>query len=190
MKKILITTLLLVFSLSITHAQEKKVKEEQEVKLNVKVKDGAEPDVYVDGKKFEFSVDLIDPDKIATVNVMKGDEAMEIYNAPNGVILITTKEKAKERQTSTFIIENYKDDEKVTETKIRIRSDQPTDPLIIIDGEQVSQAELKKLSPEDILTIDVIKDEKASKEYDSETGVIIIKTKKHSKEAKESKVEK
>ena len=82
MKKILFTTLILCLSLSTVYAQEKDKKEEEKVKLNMKVKDGAEPDIYIDGKKFEFSIDLIDPDKIATMNVIKGQEAITKYWPP------------------------------------------------------------------------------------------------------------
>ena len=43
------------------------------------------------GKKFDFSIDLIDQSKIESINILKSEEAKALYNTSNGVILITTK---------------------------------------------------------------------------------------------------
>jgi hypothetical protein len=98
MKKLLFITIVLLFSISLINAQEteskKKVKELKE-KLYVKLKDGAKPDVYVDGKKFDFPIELIDQNKIKAVFAIKGDQAKKEYNSLNGVILITTKTAEK-----------------------------------------------------------------------------------------------
>ena len=56
--------------------------------------DGEKPLMIVDGKEVEGgSLEDIDPEKIATVNVYKGDKAIEKYGekAKNGVVVIETK---------------------------------------------------------------------------------------------------
>ena len=54
------------------------------------------------------------------------------------------------------------------------------DPLYIIDGKEASKKEVKKLSPKDIMTIDVSKGKAASKKYGKKAkdGVVEIITKK------------
>jgi len=190
MKKLLFTTLVLLISITFTQAQNKEEKTEKEVNLKLEVKDGANPDVYVDGKKFDFPLHLLDPNKIATMSVIKGQEAIDVYNAPNGVILITTKEPTADG-TSTFTIKNNDAKDTNTEkTEIRIRDKDAKNPMIIIDGKKSSKVELKKLKAEQIDVIEVVKDEKAKEEYNSDSGVIIIKTKKAVKTEKEAKEEK
>lgn len=53
-------------------------------------------------------------------------------------------------------------------------------PLIIIDGENTSEETLKNLNPSDIISIDVLKNEKATALYGSQgkNGVIVVITKK------------
>ena len=191
MKKILVTGLILLFSITLTQGQEKDKPKENKTKLNMKFKEGTQPDVYVDGKKFEFSIDLLDTDRIATMNVLKGKEALEVYNAPNGVILITTKEKSDEDKAKFIISDLNGNDSYEVNTKIRIRDgDKGKDPMIIIDGKEVTRKELKKLNPEDIEVIEVLKDKAAKKAYDADNGVIIVKMKKQKKVEKQEKQKK
>ena len=134
--------------------------------LKMELKDDLKPHLYIDGKKYDHDIfDLLDQSKIATVNVIKDDQAHIKYNAPNGVILVTTKKAAAER-----IVE-------VDKKEIRINSSDK-DPLIVIDGEISDRATLSKLSPDDIATIDVIKGEKAMEQYEAPYGVVVVKTKK------------
>lgn len=60
--------------------------------LYVKVKDDKKPLIIVDGKKFEFPVELIDQSQIESMHILKGEKALAEYNAPNGVIIINTKQ--------------------------------------------------------------------------------------------------
>ncbi len=58
--------------------------------------DGKKPLIYIDGKKAnEKAMDALDPDQIQTINVFKGDKAMEKFGkkAKDGVIEITTKKE-------------------------------------------------------------------------------------------------
>ena len=137
---------------------------------------GSNPDVYIDGKKYEYSIiDLLDTDKIESIDVLKGEKALKEYNAPNGVILIKTKSEK--------------------EGQIKFRNSNGTvdgsdDPLVIIDGKVADKGMLEKLSPVDIESITVLKGENALKSiYGSAvkeakknngsavSGVIIVTTK-------------
>ncbi len=56
--------------------------------------DGEEPLMIVDGKEIEGQrIEDIDPENIATINVLKGDKAIEKYGdkGKNGVVIINTK---------------------------------------------------------------------------------------------------
>ncbi len=176
MKNILIVIAIFCFSSSPILAQNK---------LKVEVKEAAKPDVYIDGKKYDhYIVDLLDANKIESVEVLKGEQALKKYNAPHGVILIKTKNAAP--QLPTF----GKNEMELTipspkpGTRISIRdksgatmADGDQNPVIIIDGKVSDNETLDKLSPDDIESINVLKGEKALEEYKASNGVIIVKTK-------------
>jgi hypothetical protein len=166
MKKLLFTTIVLFFSISLINAQKtgsKKKDKEVKEKLYVKLKDGAKPDVYVDGKKFDFPMELIDQNKIKAVFVIKGEKAKKEYNALNGVILITTK-TTEESDVSEISVTGYAKDKKT--------------PMVIINGKISDRKTLDKLNPNDIEKMEVFKGEQAIKKYNSPNGVIIITTTK------------
>lgn len=162
MKKLLFTVFLFMLSFSAVNAQDKEAKEN----IYIKVKDGKKPKVFVDGKKFDFPVELIDQSKIASINVIKGEEAIKKYDAPNGAILITTKAS----KTMDF-----------TNIKIRQNGDLDDDkpaPMIIIDGKVSNRKSLDGLTPEKIEKMEIFKGEQAMKKYKAKHGVIVITTKK------------
>ena len=167
MKNLILTTCLICLSV-MSQAQDaiiKKDNNQQNESLYIKLKDGASPDVYIDGKKYDSAiVDLLDPDKIESITVIKGEQAIKEYNAKNGVLVISTKKKT---ESNIFIKENRVRDEKM--------------PKVIIDDKLSDKEGLSKLSPDNILSIDVIKGETAEKEYGSPNGVIIVTTKKSEK---------
>ncbi len=168
MKKILFTTLFACFVVLI-QAQEVKIEnKEKKDDLIIKVKEGQTPDVYIDGKKYDNDIiELLDQDKIESVTVIKEEQALKEYNAPNGVILIKTKKEDESKIVINGATAKIKDN-----------------PKIIVDGKVSDQDILEKISPDDIYSIDVIKGEKALKEYDAPNGVILITTKKKMKEKK------
>lgn len=130
--------------------------EKKEKSLQIKLKDARELVVYIDGKQYDADiVDLLDPDKIESVNVIKGEEARKKYNAPDGVILITSKKNTDNLEAKTDA--DY--------------------PMIILDGKVSRREELAKLDPNQIESIEVIKGEKAVEQYKAPNGVIVIKTK-------------
>ena len=156
MKNILIVTCIFCISVSHILAQDK---------LEVQLKDAPKPDIYIDGKKYDHDIfDLLDQSKIESINVIKDEQAMKEYNAPNGVIIIKTKKASQQ------IV-------KVDEQEIKI-ADSDKDPVIIINGKVSNKEILTKLSPDNIESIEVVKGQKAIDQYKAPNGVVIVKTKK------------
>lgn len=174
MKYLLLVVCIALLPFSGVMAQEtsKQVKE----KLEITIRESDNPDVYIDGKKYEYSIiDLLDTDKIESIDVLKGEKALKEYNAPNGVLLIKTKSEK--------------------EAQIKLRNSNGTvdgsdDPLVIIDGKVADKGMLEKLSADDIESLFVIKGENAIKNYygsaaeeakkynrSALNGVIVVETK-------------
>lgn len=177
MKKIFTTTFLLLLSISIVNSQEKdtkkdiesssiQVKKVKDDKIYIKVKNHKKPMIFIDGKKFDFSMDLIDQSKIASINILKGEEAIKNYNAPNGVVLITTKAS----KDLDFSYVKMKENGDLGEDK--------KSPMIIIDGKVSDKKSLEGLTPERIEKMEIFKGEKAIKKYNAPNGAIVITTKK------------
>lgn len=174
MKKIILATVLILCSIFAVQSQKKEesktsdTKEKKTTKENllIKLQDGAKPKIIVDGKVFDFSIELIDQSKIASVMVLKKQEALKKYDAPNGVVIIQTKQGKQEEN----ILLKVNDKTKVFSEK--------KSPLVIIDGKIVDEETFKKYKPEDIEKIEVLKGEKALKKYNAKNGVILITTKK------------
>ena len=170
MKKILIIISFIAVSISGIHAQNnvvvRAIDSMDSSKVFFAIKDSLKPDIYIDGVKYDAKIlDMIDPEKIESINVIKGEAAIKEYNASNGAILITSKAASEKPETPVGI-------------KIRA-SDNMTDkdPIVIVDGKVLSQEELKKISPSDIESITVLKDESAKILYNAPNGAIIITTK-------------
>ena len=100
--------------------------------------------LIINGKKadLKLKVDDIDPDTIASVNVVKGKSATDKYgnDAVNGVLEITLKKVSKTLK---------KDNSKLNTI--------PEDAEIYIDGKKSTKTELDKLSPNLIDSIDIIR---------------------------------
>ncbi len=126
-----------------------------------------DPLLIVDGKETS-PVDFakIKPEEIAHIEVIKDtDLAAKQWGSKgvNGVIFVTTK----------AIKSGDTDVKGVTVSKF-------VEPLIIVDGEEVSQKELEKINPSDIDHIDVLRNgSKAAEQWGSKglNGVIIVTTK-------------
>ena len=166
MKKLILIASTVLLSISITQAQGSigdKQNDQKQDKLQIKLQDGAKPDIYVDGKKFDFSLDILDKDRIESMFVYKGEKALEEYNAPNGAIIIKTKKKGEAGKS-------------IADTEKKIKFNGKT-PLILIDGKVSDKETLDSLSPDTIDNIQVFKGEKALEEYDAPNGAIVITTK-------------
>lgn len=174
MKNLVLGIMMVLFSVVTVNSQNKKkdsikgkvfVLGDTKGNFLVKLKEGANPMIYVDGKKFDFSIELIDQTQIASVMVVKGEEALKKYKAPNGVILIQTKKASK----------NYFSDKTITEdNKIGGKNG----PMVIVDGKVKDERYIKQLTPSDIKSMEILKGEKALKRYNAPNGVILITTKK------------
>ena len=113
-------------------------------------------------------MDLLDINKIESINVLKGDKALKEYNTKNGVIIIVTKKNRVEIDKSKIKVTGYATKEGKA-------------PMVIIDGKKSNQEVLKKLTPDDIKSIEVLKNEQAIKKYNASSGIIIVTTKKGEK---------
>ncbi len=113
----------------------------------------------IDGNVFtKLAMNQLDPSSIISVNVWKGDKAVEKFGEKgrNGVIEIFTK-------TAT-ITDNA---------------------LYIIDGVESTKEEFNKLHEEgNIISVNILKDEAATKDYGNKgkNGVILVATKRKAKE--------
>jgi len=83
----------------------------------------------------KFEMEKISPDKIASIDILKGESAVALYgeNAKEGVVQIKLKYEAQ--------------------------------PLYVINGEISSRETMDKLKPEQIESVDVLKGEKATAAY-------------------------
>jgi TonB-dependent SusC/RagA subfamily outer membrane receptor len=136
----------------------------------------------------------IPPNRIKSVNVLKGEAATKKYGdqGENGVVEITTKkvdtnqevvvkgysvkgDKADPNEEIVVIGSQVKHDEanqEVTVTgkpQIRLRGNNPERPLFVIDGVKVLDKDetdvLKTIDPGDIESISVLKDKSATDKY-------------------------
>ena len=132
--------------------------------LKVKIKEGKDMVVIIDGKTYDSEIlELIDVNKIESVSVLKDEKSKEKYKTKTGVIIIATKGKVKV---------------KVTEKDKKTEIPSSKEPLILVNGKKISREEMSKIDPNDIKSIEVLKGEKAVKQYNAPDGVIIIKLKK------------
>lgn len=181
-----------------------------------------EPIYYVDGEEVgKGGLSTIEPGNIDNVQVLKGESATKVFGAKGdqGVVVITTKENkdsAKVRALNEKIsqagigsAQNNQDlttikvtGENGSEISIRQGGSGPTPPpldwsdkLILVDGKEVTAEAAKKISPDQIEKVEVLKnlnetgkdaanqdkkDLERIKKYreKARNGVILITTKK------------
>ena len=122
------------------------------------------PLIVLDGIKRgpDFDLKQIDPENIARIEVLKGDSAKFYYGEAglNGVIILITKRP-------------------IFEEKVLAKNQ----PLFVLDGMKKDEKfDLKSINPNDIESINVLKDANATAAYGDagKNGVIIISLKKGS----------
>lgn len=124
----------------------------------------ANPLVIVDGKKIPFEdIEKLHRDKIASIDVLKGNSAVDFYGeeGKNGVLVITMKKN-----------------------EIIVPPQEPFDlnaPLYIIDGKKMDfNFKVNSIKPDQIESISVLKDVSAMRDYGEEgkNGVVIIELKR------------
>ena len=160
---------------------------------NTKSTAGQNPLYVVNGvkKPIEFDVQEINPNDIAEIYILKGEQAINTYGneAKDGVISVTLKGYQGKRELSleskggkpagAILAQPSKNQSSVV--KIRGVNAGTDAPLFIVDGVLVDQAEgkLENLNPDEIKSISVVKDAKSLAEYGDKAkgGLIIISTK-------------
>lgn len=133
--------------------------EKQDKNLFIKIKEGSDVKIIINGKKYDADViDILDQDIISSAFIPNKETAMKKYNEPNVVVILTKKEK---------------------EERAKQRIEKGTkDPIVLVDGKQISNAEFKTYNVDDIESVNVLKDEESLKKYNTKVGVILITTKK------------
>jgi len=128
--------------------------------------------IEVDGKVYNGRLESIDTSKISSIDVFKPADAVTLYGprAINGAILVTTKKKAVEPDSSGA---NFLPKDAPIPRKTRI--------LLVIDGKKMYKFPSKETMPDasTILSVDVLKPNEAKRRYGKlgENGAVIIKTK-------------
>ncbi len=153
-----------------------------------------QPLIIVDGKKLPITtLDMFDPNRIASISVLKYKAAVEIYGdeAQNGVIIVSLK-------NSLNISSKTGEDKTISDYRVRQGNNQfqenvdisalisaidtakkeKTGPLYVVDGKILDA--IDHLSPSDVESISVLKSASAVSLYGDQAryGVILITTKK------------
>ncbi|WP_204345556.1 M56 family metallopeptidase [Psychroserpens algicola] len=139
---------------------------------NIFITASEEPLFVVDGKVVKKSLfEDIDSDEIQSIDVLKGKTALEYFGdkGKNGVIVMTKK------GSNSLFMNNDGD----SEVEFRYRNKDAKQPLIIINGKEASEKQLRTLDSNYIMSVEVLKDDNAVKAYGEkgQNGVIVINSK-------------
>lgn len=174
MKRVVIVLFALASISLSAFAQEKKseikIKEKSKNVFVVRAKPYKDVVVIINDKKYGSEIlDFIDPAKFESIDVLKGDKALEKYGSES-VIIMTPKLVAPSEGIAVIERSDSEEDEKLL-------------PLYVIDGEIKSKANLEAISPDEINSVSILKGESATALYGSAAanGVVIIKLKKKKK---------
>ncbi|MEM5566754.1 M56 family metallopeptidase [Psychroserpens sp. AS72] len=156
-----------------------------------------EPLFVVNGKVVEKSLfEDVDSDKIESVNVLKGDVAIERFGkrGKNGVVLLRTKGSplwvVRDTKVETYEIKelndsitthNFSERGRINNDNItyEFNSTNKDNPLYIVNGKEFSPKDFKNLNVNSFESMHILKDDNAIELYGEKgkNGVIIIKTK-------------
>ncbi len=131
-------------------------------KIVAKSSDEVKKAIYiVDGARMNYDkVQVIDPQEIDNVSVLKGDAATSVYGteAKDGVVIITTKNNGHSSST---------------ERRMGVSDG---NPLILMNGVAITKEKMDKINPDDIESVNVLKGEQATRLYGEKgkNGVVII----------------
>lgn len=141
---------------------------------------GKKPLYIIDGIEVK-DPGSINPETIATINVLKGGAGTAIYGATgnNGVIEITTKTASmpalnNTKPSATISLKQVQQNEQVSLGGLN------NNELILLNGNEVEKSVLNDLSIMSVGTIEVFKGEKALSKFGEKgrNGVIVITTEK------------
>jgi len=142
------------------------------------------PIVYINGKLTspDFDMNDIDPNKISSMNVLKGQKATEKYGSDgkNGVIEITTKTPTDKDGNEKRVYRGHPTIKSTSEISTTIKSDGKAKQLIIVDGIIVTDKSMSDLDSLDIKKMEIYKGAEAIAKYGEKgkNGVIVITTRK------------
>jgi TonB-dependent SusC/RagA subfamily outer membrane receptor len=135
-----------------------------------------EPLYIVDGEIMEQGkgIKSVAANTIKEVNVIRGADALALYGeqAKNGVIMVKTKALYE-------VATEVKVEVKPVVSVSAIKNLADFKGLIIVDGVETSKANISKIAPEAIQSMDVLKGEAATMKYKDKgkEGVIVVTTK-------------
>ena len=128
------------------------------------------PIIVVDGKPFRYNFELkenkleLSKSDIKKIEILKKEVGIRIYGdfAEGGVIVITTEIESNNTTSKNTDIANK-------------------NILFLVDGMEVTEETIKSIDPNDIESVDVIKNEAAKKLYSDKNydGIIHVKMKKN-----------
>jgi TonB-dependent SusC/RagA subfamily outer membrane receptor len=138
------------------------------------------PIYILDGAEITSAeMDKVDGNSIKELSVLKDAAAATLYGerAKNGVILITSKTAEEQKENSGTSIINQKIGEGGI---VELKSHLKTVPMFYVNGNAITEAEMKALKPNDIESVNVLRGESAIKKYGDKgkDGVVEITMKK------------
>ena len=145
-----------------------------------------EPLYIIDGIKSQDGIKDLSPDEIESISVLKDKTATDHFgnDARGGAILITTKKKRNTHISDSVVVTNNNLENKkgtisiLPSTKKSEKSnDLPDQLLILIDGKESSKKDMDSLDPNNIESVEVLKNKDAASAYGNK-DVIKITLKK------------
>jgi hypothetical protein len=127
----------------------------------------------------DFQKDSLRPNDISSMYVLKGDEALRYYGekGAHGAIVIVTKAFREKHPPMPTVVVTRKDSFPPGGLST---GNPPAEPLYVVDGQIVTKEGMKKISPDDIESINVLKGKKVRAKYGDKgnNGVVEITLKK------------
>ena len=148
-------------------------------------KDGLEDPLYIidDKEVAKKDLDDVDPNNIASVNVLKGEAATKLYGnkGKDGVVLIYTKGKNSNPKINNSVsdLKFILDDTEIKDRKYLDTNILGKNALLIVDGKETRNKKLDQIDTDNIASVFVLTGEVAIKKYGDKgkNGVIVITTK-------------
>jgi len=139
--------------------------------LKINSDEGKKPLHIVNGEEYKGEMSELNPDDIESINIVKGAAAAKKYGdkGKNGVVEIQLKaDKTAKKEVKDF----GKD-----KPELQING---IDKLLFIVNGEAYKGDIRALNPDDIASINVLKDEAAIKKYGDKgkDGVVLIQLKK------------
>ncbi|KJD35628.1 hypothetical protein PW52_07705 [Tamlana sedimentorum] len=125
----------------------------------------------IDGVKVKKEdTEALQPSKIKSINVIKDENVLKNHGFSKAIIEIFTKDETDTKTSNKNI--------KIIKRNSGFNG-LPKDLLVIVDGKEIDSEKLIDLNPDEIKSVNVLKDATAIKEYGEKgkNGVIIIETK-------------